>query len=107
LGSREAEIFSSLLSGIILKKLHLKTLPRKLAKNANFFYLNKNYFYSKTEKSITLFNVIDVVIELAVDIEPAGMCFKMQLFYNIPRSRELKISAVNLACCIKRDPPPV
>jgi len=48
-----------------------------------------------------------VVIELAVDIEPAGMCFKMQLFYNIPRSRELKISAVNLACCIKRDPPPL
>ena len=42
---------SSLILGIILKKLHFKTLSRKLGKHVNLFYLNKNYFKVKQKKN--------------------------------------------------------
>ena len=49
-GNRAADIFSSLYRGIILKKLHFKTHSRKIGKNVNLFYLNKNNFQIKTQK---------------------------------------------------------
>ena len=49
-GNWTAEIFSSLVRGIISKKFNFKTHSRKLGKNANLFYLNKIIFKVKLKK---------------------------------------------------------